>query len=90
MKSATLTHHLRSCGCSCFIQITFCLPFELVRLKVDISLYIDIFFNVTQCNSKIYTEFRAQVHSDKDGRKYPVCFHYFTKARFVVILSAHK
>ncbi len=30
-----------------------------------------------------YTEFHAQVHRPRRQKAHPVCFHYFTKARFV-------
>ncbi len=55
--------------------------FELVHLKVDISSSIDIFFYV--CKAKVYTEFCAQVHRDRDGRmRILFALYYFTKACF--------
>ncbi len=50
MKSATLTRHLRSSGCSCMHvsyglhNLRICFPIELVHLKVDISLSIVYIF----------------------------------------------
>ncbi len=71
MKLATLTPHLRS-GRAC-MNVSYGLhnlgiyfPFELVHLKVDISLSIDIFLMSVR---QRYTEFCAQVHRDRDGRK---------------------
>ncbi len=57
------------------------------HLKVDISLSIDIFYVYTV---KIYTVLHAQVHRPRRQKVHPVCFHYFTKARFDVIVNAHK
>ncbi len=62
--------------------------FELVHLKVDISLSIDIFFYV--CKAKIYTVSRSSSQRLRRQKVHYVCFHYFTKARIVFIVSAHK
>ncbi len=61
----------------------------MLHLKVDTSLSIDIYFMSVR---QVYTEFCAQVHGDRDGRKpHPECFHYFTKAQcFVVIVNKRR
>ncbi len=33
----------------------------------------------------MYTDFRAQVHRPRRQKEHPVCFHYFTKAQFVLL-----
>ncbi len=63
MKSATLDNrHLRGSDApvcmfhTAYIIGEYCFPFELVHLKVDISLSIDTFFMSV---NQVYTEFRS-------------------------------
>ncbi len=60
-----------------------CFLFELVHLKVDISHSIDIFFMSVR---QIYTEFRTQVHRDRDGRK-RILIAFITLQKCNVLLS---
>ncbi len=92
MKSATLTRHLHSSAapvCMFHMDYTiweYCFPFQLVNLKVDISLSID-YFNVYKAS--IHWVSFSSSQRPRRQKVHPVCFHYFTKAQwFVVIVSA--
>lgn len=62
------------------------IPFELVNLKVDLSLSIDIFFFFTSARQR-YTEFCTQVYRQKWQKPQPLGFHNFSLCIYNVWLN---
>ncbi len=58
-------------------DLRFCFPFKLVHLKVDISLYIDIFLMFVRQRHGV-----SHSSSQRRQKAHHVFFHYFTKARY--------
>ncbi len=67
-------------------SLRICPPFELVHLKVDILLSIDIFLMSVR---QRYTQSFALKFTETEAAE-SASFTYFTRACFVVILSPHK
>ncbi len=68
-------------------NLRICFPFELVHLKVDISFSIVDMFNL--CKTKMYIEFHAQVHRDRDGRKRILFAFIILQKRVLLLLCVH-
>ncbi len=91
MKSATLTRHLRSCGCAC-LHVSYGLYSliweDLFSIWIGsfesrhFALYRYVFISVRQ----VFTEFRAQVHRDQDGRKRLLFAFIILQKRNVLLL----